>query len=319
MIDKISVIVPAFNAGNTLRDCLDSILTQSYSNIEVVVVDDGSTDETYSIIQQYEQMDSRVIGYRKTNGGQSSARNFGLRLITGSYFLYIDSDDVVLPNIVQELYNTVIYQDVNISMCGLVYKTDSYENKMFCDIGRIDGRESIIKAFLQERIMHGPVCKLYKSDIYKDIEFKEGIIFEDVEYLSRVYLKTDSVAICDYPGYVFYVRQGSTTHSVFSEKYLDILKVTALIEDRIKESGLLCEKELSAFVLKQYITFLGYVIHAKMEAELEKTTKPLFAWLHHNLISILKNHCVRFNRKLLSIVLVINSKYLNRLVFEIKG
>ena len=115
---KISVIVPVYNVEKYLPTCLDSIIAQSYKNLEIIVVDDGAKDSSGAICDEYAKKDVRIVSLHKQNGGLSDARNYGMQFMTGDYISFIDSDDYVHPDYISTLYNNLVENDADISICN---------------------------------------------------------------------------------------------------------------------------------------------------------------------------------------------------------
>lgn len=311
MEELISVIIPAYNAEKTIKNCIESVLKQTYENLEVIIIDDGSVDKTSEIVKKYAEKDPRIILLHKENGGQSSARNLGLQVMAGSLFTYVDSDDEIMPEMISGLYARITETNSDISMCGMLYKTGKREIRKYCEADRlIQTREEIVKDFLVEKFAFGPMCKLFRTEKAGLIRFKEGIIFEDVEYLSRVYLTSDSVSCCNYPGYIYYVREGSTTHSKFDDKKLDLLKVTDLIRKRIISESLLCQKELLLFILNSYLTILLMAADSGKYRNHSSVCKQLVAWLTENQNEIKKSEFISRRQKLYTRIFISDNTFL---------
>ena len=297
--ELISVIIPAYNAQDTLHDCLDSLRRQSYRNFEAIIIDDGSVDLTGKIAMDYAAQDPRFRYYRKENGGQSSARNMGLDLMRGSYFTYVDSDDYIMPDMLMQLYMCLKNADADMSMCALVRKSGAKETVMYAyNKHVVEGTEQICREFLVEKYVFGPVCKLFTAEIYRDVKFQEGTIFEDIEMLSRAYLKSQRIALCPYAGYVAMVREGSTTCSAFDQKKLDLLSVTHLIRRRYLESGLDLDQELMPFVLNGYLTILLMAMDAGAMEEYTKICDQLLKWVRHREHAICASRIVPLRKKI---------------------
>lgn len=130
----ISVIVPVFNTENYLKKCIDSILQQTYQDIELIIVDDGSTDNSFFICKEYERKDRRVKVIHKENGGQGSARNVGLDVCKGEYIIFVDSDDYILPDMFQILIKNATLANADISCCAVYSQEDGSDKKEECHI-----------------------------------------------------------------------------------------------------------------------------------------------------------------------------------------
>ena len=211
-MEKVSIIVPAYNAEKTLHCCVDSILRQSYKNIEIIIVDDGSTDNTFHVATELQKSDSRIVLKKKTNGGVSSARNLGIRSATGKYIAFVDADDKVKPKMIEAMLNASdadivvsgFYQEIagNVSNAqGAVLRYDILKIKReFADFYKIDFFNSVWG-------------KLYKIQMIEDIWFDETArIGEDLLFNLEVFKQVKEVAIIKYQGYMYIENIKSATH-----------------------------------------------------------------------------------------------------------
>lgn len=218
----ISVVVPVYNMEKYLARCLDSILRQTYRNIEIIVVNDGSTDESWSICLNYSLSDRRIKIVDQQNLGLSGARNTGLRYASGDYLTFVDSDDWVHPRMIEFLYNSLRDHSSDISFCGCKKISDfsipdeQYENLTSYSLDR----DTILHLFFSERYT---ACwsRLFRRDIIKDIEFPQGLNCEDYIYMYEALRRCQSVSIIDDPLYYYYVRPDSICSSSFNVKKFD--------------------------------------------------------------------------------------------------
>lgn len=230
MLPLISVIVPVYNTVKYLDRCMKSILNQNYSNLEILLVDDGSTDGSAERCDFYAAEDSRVCVIHKENGGQSSARNAGLDLCRGEYISFVDSDDWIEPEMYSTLVNQLILCDAGLAICG---RYDAYENNNHKTIGKILGKNGLFDAYqlipymINSELSDFSVCdKLHRRDLWNNIRFPEGTIYEDLAVMYKVVLAAKSVVLCDVPFYVYYHRTGSTVTAGFRESLFDYPKHT---------------------------------------------------------------------------------------------
>lgn len=230
MLPLISVIVPVYNAVKYLDRCVKSIINQNYSNLEILLIDDGSTDGSGERCDLYAAEDSRVRVIHKENGGQSSARNVGLDLCRGEYISFVDSDDWIEAGMYSTLVNQLLMHDASLTICG---RYDAYENDHHKQIGKELKRNGLFDAYqIIPNMMIGElsdfsVCdKLHRRDLWDNIRFPEGTIYEDLAVMYKVVLAAKSVVLCDIPFYVYYHRNGSTVTGGFREALFDYPKHT---------------------------------------------------------------------------------------------
>ena len=173
MNSLVSVIVPIYNVEKYLERCISSILEQSYNNIEVILVDDGSNDGCPIICDKFERKDARVKVVHKPNGGLSSARNAGLEQMKGEYITFIDSDDWVEVNFVERMVEAISKSKVDVVQCGYCKKNDDnvvYVSTLTNEI--VYGKDKILKSFFVTQNYQTMACmKLYKSEIFRKIKF----------------------------------------------------------------------------------------------------------------------------------------------------
>lgn len=219
---KVSVIVPVFNMSAYIRRCVYSIIEQEYRDLEIILVDDGSTDDSYIICKELSLLDGRIKCVHKKNGGQGSARNMGLDICTGDYILFVDSDDYIETNCVSLLMNNLIRYNADIS-CGRMYQN---ANKIdFCKGQNIEVFDNVEAMNLYVRNWKGidqaPVAKLFKKSLFLDVRFLEISGYEDAGTMFKPFSKADKVVAQDISLYYYFQREGSTMHREFSKKDCD--------------------------------------------------------------------------------------------------
>lgn len=235
--DLISIIVPVYNVEQYLRKCLDSIISQTYKNFECILVDDGSTDSSGKICDEYSLKDHRFSVVHKTNGGVSSARNTGLDVIGGSYVTFIDSDDYVTDNYLEYLYDMInaFKADVAAVSYEMVFNETAKDTSANIDDYKkiCFERKDAIKELLQIRNISQMVwAKLYKTELFEQIRFPVGKIYgEDLAVIFDIVLLADKVVCSNAALYKYCMRKGSVMQSDFTEdKYVEI----NIIDDKMK-------------------------------------------------------------------------------------
>ena len=223
----ISVIVPVYNVERYLEECLNSIQNQTYTNIEVILVNDGSTDNSKIICERFCEKDSRFRFIHQTNQGQSVARNNGVAVSTGEFIAFVDSDDVIQRNYLEKLMQ-YMSNDVDIVESKFtVYKNEFLaENSKETAILFEGNSQEAIKIFPNHVLSVNPVTKLYRRSIVEAVPYLEGFIFEDI-YSGIGMLKYIRKMIkIDYVGYYYRQHQSSTMHRTFTKKKLDVFTVS---------------------------------------------------------------------------------------------
>lgn len=225
----ISVIIPAYNAEATLRRACDSVLGQSYPNVELVIVNDGSRDSTAEILEQLAAQHGNLRWIHQENGGVSKARNTGLKAATGEYIAFLDADDELLPDCLEKLYRISQEEDCDI-VAGPSIRVRPDGSRSLKSYG-VEGAPLIWegKEALQNSLKDHPATysvwgKLYRAEVLLDICFVEGKrIHEDSFFLFEVFARELRMAVLAEPTIYYYMTAQSASRSGFSEKFLDIL------------------------------------------------------------------------------------------------
>lgn len=218
----ISVIVPIYNVENYLPRCVDSIINQSYKNLEIILVDDGSPDNCPKICDEYTKRDNRIRVVHKENGGLSDARNAGMQVATGEYVSFIDSDDWVDVDFITALYNG-IKSGADIAECTtrLFDDNDNTLSTRGSKEGKISRGEALSKLIKEDGVYQTVWNKLYKRSQIEELPFAVGKYHEDDFWTWRVFLKIDKLYICEKPLYNYLQRSNSIIGSSYSLKKLD--------------------------------------------------------------------------------------------------
>lgn len=230
---KVSIVVPAYNAEKTLRYCIESIQGQSYKDIEIIIVNDGSTDSTLSLAKELQRSDSRIVVESKSNGGVSSARNLGLKCATGTYITFVDSDDKLKPEMVDQLLKAcdsdIVVSDVYQREIAKFGNGNTYS--AYYDLSDLRNEFS----HLYESNFFNSVCgKLYKMQGLENIFFDEDVrIGEDLLFNFEAFKKAKRVATINYCGYVYVPNIESATHKFDSADF----EQQKLLRDKAKEFG----------------------------------------------------------------------------------
>lgn len=225
----ISVIVPVYNVEQYLQRCVESILKQNYKNIEIILIDDGSTDGSGALCDRYAQTDVRVKVIHKGNGGQSDARNIGMRKAQGTFVTFVDSDDYIAVDYIFYLYNILERNNTQISMCDCLHFCnetieESVIQKDITDV--FDAQEGIFRLLYQKGIVTSIWGKLFCYTLFNEIQFPVGKIHEDVAVLYRLFDKASKIAYGNEKKYFYYHRMGSTMNSVFTLQRMDYIFFT---------------------------------------------------------------------------------------------
>ena len=229
----VSVIVPVYNVEEYLGRCVDSILSQTYRNLEVILVDDGAKDNSGAICDSYAQKDSRVRVIHKENGGLSSARNAGIDIASGDYLEFVDSDDWLEPDAVESMIQQALTHQVDLVLGGRwdVSAETGEKKKGLCPVKQevIPGTEMVRRIFRWENCDSSACDKLFHRSLFREIRFPNGKVVEDVPIMYKIVLDAGRVALLDRPIYNYYHRAGSITYTRVSEKNFHFSEHTSVI------------------------------------------------------------------------------------------
>ncbi len=315
MEDLISVIVPVYNVENYLKKCLNSLLNQNYSNYEIIVVDDGSTDYSGKICDDFANKYSIITVVHKKNGGLSSARNKGLEIAKGSLISFVDSDDYVSNNFLSELYKNMMLYKSNISICSMYYcfKNKNIKRISSNSLSLMDFEQAFIEMNRGNYFDMAVWNKLFKKNLFDNIKFPVGKKSEDYYVM---YLLFEKAQIISYvPKHLYYYVQRENSISKSKNINYDHLYAAKQQLDYIKERGytkLINESYLA--VCSSYLTIYDFFLkaHVKPYRNFIMETKQ---YLKQNFRLIINSN-ICYSKKIQFILFII-SKSLYNSVFKI--
>lgn len=235
---KVSIIVPVYNIEQYLNICLDSIIGQTYKNLEVLLIDDGSTDGSAQICDRYQEQDVRIKTIHKKNGGAADARNLALDICTGDYITFIDGDDYVAEDFVEQLVAIIEEQKADISICGW-NNVEGERIKPFCANTKEVKAYSTVSALevllYQEEFDSAMWPKLYKKELFDGIRFPKGNLYEDIAIIYQLFMRAKKVGYINYAGYFYLLRESGTTLKKFTKNKMDLIDVVSEMESVILE------------------------------------------------------------------------------------
>lgn len=320
IIPKISVIVPVYNAEKTLARCVDSVLSQSFRQFELVLVDDGSTDLSGEMCDEYGKTDMRVRVIHQNNKGQASARNKGIQYARGEWISFVDADDMIHKQFLEILFQAAMKNNVKISVCG-TFEGD----KLPEDFGNyiVEDKEEVVvvdeKALcrlMSDGSYHYWVVwsKLIRKEILENVLFSEGRIYEDNAIVCKWLYTAGKIVKCDDYMYFYCTDYPSTTRSDFNEKKMDYLWALEEQTSFYKEIGY---KDIQKKVFNLYLaTSKDYFYRLKVQLG---ETRRLKKYKKEFLLTLLKNNNVeRFSKEKIYITLEIIVPFVMRIYSKIK-
>ena len=319
---KISVIVPVYNVEKYIAKCLDSLVNQTLDDVEIIVVNDGSLDESQKIIDKYiKKYPQKIKSVIKKNGGQGSARNFGLKYATGEYIAYVDSDDWVELDMFEKMYNNAQKNNSDIVVCG--NKVISMDNSVL----KIE--PAIYFDDVKLNILFGKMAvwnKIYKREIIskKNIEFRHKVWYEDIDFTTKLIFNNYKISFIDEPLYNYLLRPGSTMNNSNIDRNLELLNAF----DEIKKfydkdyKSIYSEVEFLA-IYHIYIATIVRVINAHVDCRHRKEIiNKLIYYMKTNFKSFKSNKYLRYldrNKKLIYKLINLKLYFAVKFIFKLKS
>lgn len=320
---KLSIIVPVYGVEKYIDKCLNSLVKQSLKEIEVIVVNDGTKDNSQKIIDKYvKKYPDKIKSYIKENGGQGSARNYGLKKATGEYIGYVDSDDFVEKDMYKKLYNKAKENNYDIVVCGNYNVSEDYQNK------NIDTFINNYNTDL-EKIFFGKMAvwnKIYKRDILikNKLEFKEKVWYEDLAFTLKAIMNSNTFAFIDEPLYDYLIREGSTMNNSNVQRNLEILDafndILSYIQHNKKEEYFSKIEFLAIDHI--YISAIVRVLKAEADDKVKRETiNKLIDYMNTSFPNYKNNKYINTlskNRKIIYKLINIKMYGLINLIFKVK-
>ncbi|WP_283573914.1 glycosyltransferase family 2 protein [Limosilactobacillus ingluviei] len=287
----ISVIIPIYNVEAYLQRCLESVAKQDYQNLEVILVDDGSMDDSGIIADQFAKHDQRFKVIHQENTGLSAARNRGLDVMHGEYVTFIDSDDYVTPDYVSFMYQ--LLADTNfkapLALCSLMNVYPATGRQQNCGDGSqavLSGKECIEKMCYHDLVDTCAYAKLGKAELYQTVRFPEGKLFEDIATSYQLFMQAEQVACGFSPKYFYVIRDNSIVTAGFKPNKLDLLVMT----DQMAREVVAYYPDLAPAVLRRQVyarfSTLNQTLHA---ADVAQVQAELVVYLRTHKKAVLKN------------------------------
>lgn len=235
-MEKITVIVPVYNVDPFLERALKSLTEQTYTNLQILLIDDGSTDKSGEICEAWSEKDKRIQCVHQKNSGVSAARNHGLDLAEGSYIMFVDADDWIEPEMIEALYTLSKEHDADVSTCRYV---ESYRTEFLDEVEKkttqVVVAEGQTDAGLKLLLPWSVYCKLYRADLLRDIRLKKYKIAEDLLFNTDIICegKLQKVVYTNVPYYHYFIRENSAVRQGYQKKYIEGVKVEESCYDRL--------------------------------------------------------------------------------------
>lgn len=304
----ISVILPIYNIEKYLPICMESVLTQTYSNLEIIMVNDGSEDKCKEICDNYAKKDKRVVVYHKENGGLSDARNFGIKRANGQYITCIDPDDYVDSDYIEYLYSLLKNFNTKISICQHRIK---YDNGSIKDLGSTGSELLSLKTVLEKMMYHDVIdtsawAKLYHRDLFINVEYPKGKLFEDIGTTYALFIQCNNIAVGYESKYNYIFHNNSIVNGAFKPSKIDLIEMT----DKMATDVLNIYPDLEEAVLRRRIYSRFSTLNQMLNTqEYYEEKKKIIEFIKENRKSIITNKKTPKRDKLALILLSISYQF----------
>lgn len=316
MGDKVSIIVPAYNVATYISECIESIIGQTYVDIELLIINDGSTDDTKNTCEKYTEFDRRVKLVNSSNQGVSTARNIGLSLATGGYVMFVDGDDWLEPTAVETLLNEIKEQSADICFSTQYYKDlDKLTMATYLPTKSVYSAFDLLNQHVRYNFISSPCFSLISKAVIAGCNFKTDIhTLEDWEFNFQILANAKKVYLTDYAYYHYRSVNGSASKSPLNGKKISALKIIDSINDYIEADKSL--SVLDTIFIPSFLIHHLSVVYA-INGSVDNAHLTLRQFGRKNLLRILKSHKLPLNQKLMSVLTSLSPR-LFRSFFRIK-
>ena len=311
----ISIIVPVYNVEKYVRECLESIKKQSYRNIEVLMVNDESTDKSPEICKEYEKKDKRFKLYNKKNGGLSDARNYGLGKMRGEYVCFVDSDDIISTRLVEFLLIACLQKDSQISFCRYRRFIDEVNDDVAVlpgKIGEIKKQQFLLNTYYQldkELYAVSAWAKLYNAAIFKDIRYRKDILYEDFDIIDEAVNGVEELSFVDVVLYFYRNNNTGITRGKYSEKHNDVIRICNRLLEKYKNDT----KMFRALTVMKFTRCIE-ILTKRTESHVDfDKNDSLYRYIIENRKLVLKDSNTRWSVKLAALLSYISLRLVFRL------
>ncbi len=300
--ELISVIVPVYNVELYLEKCIHSIIQQTYKNIEILLIDDGSLDKSKEICDAFAKEDSRIKVFHQKNRGLSAARNKGIELATASYLMFIDSDDFIESEMIERLYNKIKNDEADICCCGKILDYElnhiAINNK---NEFSVNNEEALLKLLINDDIDNSACDKLFKRELFECLRFPVGRYYEDIATIYQTFMASKKISHINYLGYHYCIRKNSISKESFSIKQFDALLFSKQTKDAVANKYPNLKNAAEAYYYLELMTTLRRLKKSSNFVEFQKEYLLIKKEFNKSFISQLKNNKIPFHKKIMSI------------------
>ena len=302
-MDLISVIVPIYNIEEYVERCIESIEKQTFQNLEIILVDDGSDDSSGKICDELGQKDQRIKVIHKQNGGLSDARNAGIDVANGKYFVFIDGDDEIHIEMIERLYDKLINTKADISMCRIEkiepnrrFVTRKFkEGKKYIELSSLEA----IQELLLDRMDCSACPKLYSRNLFDKIRFPKGRTNEDFAVMYKIFSISKKIVYMPDLLYFYYQREGSITTTAFNTKQFDKYDNCIEMVEYITKNVPQAVKEAKFYLFRQTVYLLKTMCLERLNKEYPERFRQLRATIIAGMLNILECEWLPLKEKIM--------------------
>lgn len=319
----ISVIVPVYKVEKYIEKCVKSIRQQSYQNLEIILVDDGSPDRCPRICDEFAQQDNRIVVIHKTNGGLSDARNAGIEIAQGDYLSFVDSDDYIHCQFIEVMYNNIKENDAQISICDLLQvNEDQIEEALLSTRNlsnnyRLYSSQEMVREIIIDDTIQSYVCnKLYKCELFNQIRFPVGKIFEDRFVMYKLVVLAKKIIVSNFIGYYYLQRESSICGCEYCHNKMDFLEAQKNMLDfclekypQYKDDAEMAMAKAAFLVLTQYL---------RTDGKVKEDEEYLLFIIKKYLRYYFKSGVPRFRQKCMALVLCLSYPIYKKIYIKLK-
>lgn len=254
MQQLVSIIIPIYNVESYLKRCIESVINQTYKNLEIILVNDGSTDNCGTICDKYKNKDNRIKVIHKKNGGLSDARNAGIEIATGKYLTFIDSDDYVSIDYIEYMINMLEEKKAQLAICKVkeVWPNSKLKDEAYTKIQVLNSKQTFENLLLDKGIEVSSYAKLYSIDLFKKLRFPKGKVYEDTAIIYKIIANANRIVYGDKYCYYYISREGSISkHKEFNSSEIDYIEHTEQMLNFIRKRY----KNLKIPVYRYYVYY----------------------------------------------------------------
>ena len=311
-MEKVSIVIPVYNVEEYLQYSVGSLRQQTYSNIEIILIDDGSTDRSGEICDQYAQEDDRIRVFHVDNGGQSRARNIGVQQASSDWIMFLDADDYYNTKAVEYLVALKDQYGVDLVVTSIIEVQDHQTDLIAGDLPlddskKLDRHAALLHMFYGNSVGTSPGGKLYKKEILLQYPYPEGMIYEDLAIAYEHIAACKEIAVGNQHLYKYYRRAGSTVNSKYSDRLLNFYKVMewnrAYVERDYPD-----DPEMKKAVNTRYVFNGFHIVHAMLGSHMYKEIKKIRRDYSHYLGTVVMDKHITTKNKLKYVLFLCSPK-----------